>query len=252
MSIISIKRILFRINNFSTDLNYGREIISNWARDLSVKWSNTNVIKILDVGCGNGEDLSNIEKALPNVKIKLYGIDYQAIDACRTKERGVEIHLLDIERDRFPFDNNYFNLIIANQIFEHTKEIFWILYECSRVLKTNGHLIVSVPNMAALHNRILLLIGKQPTCTHVVGPHIRGFTLREFREFIETANVFRVVKFGASNLFPLPPVISRSILRIFPGLGITILFLCERQDSAGNILRTIARRKFDTNFKLEA
>ena len=248
MNTTPIKRILFRINAFSTDFNYGRRIISDWTRDLSLEWSSKSVIRILDVGCGEAKDLLNIKELLPHVKIEPHGIDYQEKNSHKAREKGIEIHLLDIERDQFPFNENYFDLVIANQILEHAKEIFWILSECSRVLEIGGHLIVGVPNMAALHNRILLLLGKQPTCMHVVGPHVRGFTIGEFREFIETANIFRVVELAASNLFPFPPVISRSFLKFCPGLGISLLFLCRRQDSDGDILTTVARRKGDTNY----
>jgi SAM-dependent methyltransferase len=250
MNLTPLKRVLFRLNSFSERLNFGRDIISDWASDLSMEWSDKSVIKILDVGCGAGHDLLSIKKVLPNIKIKLYGIDYQEKITPEAREKGIDIRILDIERNRLPFDNNVFDLVIANQIFEYTKEIFWILSECSRVLRTGGYFIVGVPNMAALHNRFLLLIGKQPTNMHVVGPHLRGFTLRESKEFLETASVFKVAKIGATNLFPLPQLLGRSLLRIFPGLGITIFFLRELQHSDDDILGTIAKRKFDTNYML--
>ncbi|UCC38732.1 MAG: methyltransferase domain-containing protein [Candidatus Aminicenantes bacterium] len=248
-----LKQLLFKINRFSSELNYGREIISDFVKQISDKWPNENVIRVLDVGCGSGKDLINVQKILLNKlnkKIELYGIDYREEDSINAKNIGIEIFTLDIEHEEFPFDSNYFNLIIANQVFEHIKEIFWVLSECSRVIRTNGHLIVGIPNIAALHNRFLLLMGKQPTCMHIVGPHVRGFTLKEFREFLETDDVFKVLKCGASNLFPLPQLFSRFTLKLFPGLGITLLFLCKRQDSDGNILKTIANKKFETNYLL--
>ena len=250
MNTTYLKKLAFRINKFSTELNYGREVVSNWARDLSLEWSNRTPVRILDVGCGSGQDLLNIEKLIPEKKIELFGIDYQDRHLCNAREEGIRISSLDIEREQFPFEKEFFNLVICNQILEHTKEIFWILYECSRVLQLGGYLIVSVPNMAALHNRILLLIGKQPTCLHVVGPHVRGFTIKEFKQFVETANAFRVVETAASNLFPFPPPIGRLLLKSFPGLGVSILFLCKRRNLNGNILATVSDRKFDTNYML--
>jgi SAM-dependent methyltransferase len=216
----------------------------------NLEWSNRAPVRILDVGCGGGQDLLNIKRLIPDKKIELFGIDYQDIHFCNAIEKGIQIFSLDIEREQFPFEKYFFNLVICNQILEHTKEIFWILSECSRVLELGGYLIVSVPNMAALHNRILLLMGKQPTCLHVVGPHLRGFTIGEFKEFIETANAFRVVETGASNLFPFPPRIGRLLLKSFPGLGVSILFLCKRQNLNGNILAALSDRKFDTNYML--
>ena len=53
--------------------------------------------------------------------------------------------------------------MIANQILEHTKEVFWIWHEIARVLAPQGQLILGVPNLASAHNRLLLLLGRQPT-----------------------------------------------------------------------------------------
>ena len=72
--------------------------------------------------------------------------------------------VVDIERNSLPFANEPLQVILSNQTLEHVKEIFWIFHEVSRVLKTNGYLIIAVPNLASLHNRLLLLLGMQPSC----------------------------------------------------------------------------------------
>lgn len=249
MNMTFMKQLLFRINKFSTEVNYGRDVISYWAKEVSAAWPTKSEIRVLDVGCGSGEDMLNICRALPDRALKLYGIDFQQKYLKLATAKGIKVHILSIEHDQFPFDSNFFDLIIANQVFEHIKEIFWALSECSRVVKLRGHLILGVPNMAALHNRLLLLIGKQPACMHIVGPHVRGFTLSEFKEFIQTDSVFQVLECSGANLFPFPQALSRQILRYFPGLGITILFLCERKHSDGNILRAIGNG-FDTKYFL--
>jgi len=74
------------------------------------------------------------------------------------QQQGIVVHSLDIERDRFPYADASVDLIVANQIIEHTKEIFFIFSEISRVLKTGGLAIIGVPNLGSLHNRIALLL----------------------------------------------------------------------------------------------
>ena len=83
---------------------------------------------------------------------------------------------IDLEKDIFPYDNDFFDVIIVNQILEHTKELFWIFHEATRVLTVGGKLIIGVPNLASLHNRILLLTGQHPTPIKSSSPHVRGFT----------------------------------------------------------------------------
>ena len=48
------------------------------------------------------------------------------------------------------------------------------MHEFSRVLKVGGQIIVGLPNLAALHRRILLLLGKQPTCIRANGALSEG------------------------------------------------------------------------------
>jgi predicted SAM-dependent methyltransferase len=73
------------------------------------------------------------------------------------------VEILNIERDSLPFEPNSIDLIIANQVLEHTKEVFWIFDQVFRALKVGGHFLVGVPNVASLHNRLLLLAGVHPT-----------------------------------------------------------------------------------------
>jgi predicted SAM-dependent methyltransferase len=82
----------------------------------------------------------------------------------------------DIERERFPFDDECMDVIIINQVMEHVKEVFWILHKVSRILKTRGHFIVGVPNLAFYVQRLLLLIGEQHSCIKNYSAHVRGYT----------------------------------------------------------------------------
>lgn len=54
----------------------------------------------------------------------------------------------------------------------------------STVLKLDGILIVGAPNLAALHNRVLLLFGGQPTVLKLGLAHVRGLTWAGFRNFL--------------------------------------------------------------------
>jgi hypothetical protein len=83
--------------------------------------------------------------------------------------------------------------------------------EVRRVLKPNGHLIISTPNLACLPNRILLPLGLQPIFTEVsedrvlgrgfqlfgqgskpVG-HLRIYSKRALLEFLQMSG-FRIVR----------------------------------------------------------
>jgi ubiquinone/menaquinone biosynthesis C-methylase UbiE len=49
------------------------------------------------------------------------------------KSLGVSVFALHIERDALPFEDGSVDIVIANQILEHTKEFFRIFHQVSRV-----------------------------------------------------------------------------------------------------------------------
>ena len=83
------------------DLNYGREIIFQWIDDYTKKFDKNNKkFKILDIGCGWGNDLTALFEISKN--IELYGIEIEdeKIAACQPK--NIMIFKLNCEKIEFP------------------------------------------------------------------------------------------------------------------------------------------------------
>jgi methionine biosynthesis protein MetW len=229
------------------ELNYGREIIFIWIEDY-IKYREKNKINlnILDIGCGWGQDLTSLLEISKNAE--LYGIEIneEKIAACRQK--NITIYKINCEKDRIPANDNFFDIIIINQVLEHTKEIFFICSEISRVLKKQGILIIGVPNLASLHNRILLMFGYQPTCIELMGPHLRGFTVPSLINFISKENYFFVKEVKGSNFYPTPPQISKILSKFFPQLSVSIFLLIERTSKEGLFIEILKKENFETNY----
>lgn len=120
-------------------LNYGRDIIVKWAIEAS---KTKRELTILDLGLGEGTDLRNIKKVLKGKILNLYGLESYIPNVKKAKENGIEVSIFDLERERFPYENRSIDIIIANQVLEHTKEIIWILSEVSRILKWRGYFLL--------------------------------------------------------------------------------------------------------------
>ena len=90
------------------------------------------------------------------------GIDFADWNREKLKDRGIESVSINIESQPLPFENETIDLLIANQVLEHTKEIFFINHEVFRDLKVGGVLYLGVPNVLSLHNRLLGLMGFTP------------------------------------------------------------------------------------------
>lgn len=67
------------------------------------------------------------------------------------KKHELDVKKVDIEKELFPFQNEYFDYVIFAELLEHLRlNPLKPLMEASRVLKKNGTLILSTPNITPL------------------------------------------------------------------------------------------------------
>ena len=144
------------------------------------------------------------------------------------QSHGIEVVSVNLERDRLPFPDNEFDIVLCNQVLEHIKELFWMTSELARVCKLEGRLVLGVPNLGSLHNRIALLLGRQPPSIHVFGPHVRGFTADGLCHFLHAGDVLRVERVIGGNFYPFPSSISRPLARWLPGLAVSSFFVVRK------------------------
>jgi len=241
-----LREFFRRLKEGTEPLNYGREIIARWASESLVHAAAP--LSVLDLGCGRGTDLLNIKNRLAERQVHLFGIEAHPGNVRDAKRAGIEVANVDLERSPYPFADGSFDLIVANQIIEHTKELFWIFSESSRILKHNGFMIVGVPNLASLHNRMLLLFGEQPSSIELLGPHVRGITANGFRHFIEADGIFRLDAVAGSNFYPFPPMVSTLLAKVLPRFSVSLFFLIRKIHPAKKFIEVLNSRFFETNF----
>ena len=66
-----------------------------------------------------------------------------------------------MSEEPLPFDDRYFNVVTCLAVVDKFWPVF-VVKEIHRVLKINGILILNVPNVASLPNRIRLLAVDYP------------------------------------------------------------------------------------------
>jgi len=205
----------------------------------------------LDLGPGLGEDLQAIRRAHPAAR--LIGLEAHPPYAAALRAKGFEVIGLDLERAAIPFPDDSIDLIVANQVLEHVKEVFWILHEVARVLRVGGSVVVGVPNLASLHNRLLLAIGRQPTSIANWSAHVRGYTRRDLVALLDKPfpEGFRLAEARGANFYPLPGFLARPAARIWPGAAWGFFGRFEKARAYdGEYLRWPARESLETNFYL--
>ena len=112
---------------------------------------------ILDLGCGDYQRLTKKIREKIGTRHVPHGIDINIGGASKDMmtSRG------DLN-EPFPIGDLRFDVIIASQIIEHLWNIDGFLREIKKYLKPTGYAVISTPNLASLHNRIFLALGKQP------------------------------------------------------------------------------------------
>ena len=96
-------------------------------------------LAVLDVGCGNGAICTPIRKNGNNVTcVELKGV------APLTRHCGV-YPVIGGDAENLAFSSESFDLVLASEVAEHLWNPQNFFNEAHRVLKTDGHLIISTP-----------------------------------------------------------------------------------------------------------
>lgn len=239
------RRLLRFATHVDKSLNWGREIVRETCGEVNLNDRSV----IVDVGAGLGYDLALVKDQYPSATY--HAIDYREDHRAHFEQQGIIFHAVDIETNALPLSSASVDFVIINQVLEHCKEIFRIIHEVSRVLRVGGHVLIGVPNLASMHNRILLAIGRQPTCIQIGSAHIRGFTHVGIESFIlSTApRVFTKVKFVGANFYPFSAKIASPLSKYFPSLSVAIFFVFRKTGKySGEFL--IVTDELETNFRI--
>lgn len=100
---------------------------------------------VLDFGCGAGDAIARL-RALGYVNV--FGYDVADGRSLLSASPGMDRHnvsvgsLLDM---RLPYDDNTFDLIISDQVFEHVQDQARVFQELLRITKPGGHGLHIIP-----------------------------------------------------------------------------------------------------------
>lgn len=186
-------------------------------------------LSLLDIGCWDGAATAEYASVLGGPAA---GAEVYPEPARQARALGIDVREFDLETSPFPWDTGAFDVVVVNQVFEHLKNVWLPISEIARVLRVGGYLVFSVPNLASLHNRVLMAIGRQPTTTRVFGPHVRGYTHREARIFVSHGGCFRVLRAVGVGFYPLPARLASPLARLWVSASHTPVLVARREPVA--------------------
>lgn len=112
---------------------------------------------ILDIGCSSGNFGEIIIK---EKKCTVDGIEIDDDDFNEAKKKLRNVYKLDIETDDLSVIKSKYDYVYFGDVIEHLKDPITSLKRVKKLLENDGQIIFSIPNMAHLSVRLMLLQGK--------------------------------------------------------------------------------------------
>ncbi len=201
-------------------------------------------IKILDAGCGDGLFTKAIGKTCHSQQLYGYDISQKAVKMA--KKIGVKATAIKASQSTLPYHKDYFDLIFCGSILEIVSDPDQLLQELHRILKRNGYLVVTTPNLNSWASRLVMLFGYLPFYYRVskeydidkINSHnaktksngfIRLFNLKAFKNIL-ILNKFKIIDVYGSpeDAWPKPISWIDRMFSLVPSLAFQLIIVAKK------------------------
>ena len=154
--------------------------------------------KILDVGCGEGTFSKQLKET--NTR-EIWGIELDEKSAEIAKQKLDKVFVGDVNSLMDKLPDNYFDVIIFNDILEHLTDPYQILNKIKTKLTPEAIIVSSLPNVRYLLNLVNLIFKKQwkyEDSGILDKTHLRFFTEKSIIDMFDSLN-YELVKIEGIN-----------------------------------------------------
>lgn len=186
---------LKKLLELSIPNDHSKQVTANYYIDLLLTSTNNFEINVLDLGCGSGKSIDNFRSK--SHKIKWFGLDIKSSSEVDSRSR-TDGDFYTYDGINIPFENNSFDIIYSNQVFEHVRYPTELIEEIYRVLKNDGCFIGSVSYLEPFHS---LSFWNYTPYGFKVLVEKAGLTLKEIRPSIDSITLIIAVGLGIPKIF---------------------------------------------------
>lgn len=201
-------------NSFFWKMGYGRFsklYFDNLFEPLKPYIKKTKEGKVLDVGCAYGFLLERFPDTFEK-----FGLDISEY-ATKEAQRRLPAATLKVSsaESELPFPQNFFDIIIFNDVIEHLENPGVALENIRKVLKTEGILYINTPNLNLLRRKVLAYADKKEH-------HISLFSHRALLSLLAETG-FKVV-----DHWTYANAIGFFFIKFHSNLGVEQAFICKK------------------------
>jgi 2-polyprenyl-3-methyl-5-hydroxy-6-metoxy-1,4-benzoquinol methylase len=170
--------------------------------------------RVLDVGCSSGY----LARPLVERGCTVIGIEQDARAAEEARSVCAEVLVGDAETMELPFEDGAFDVVLCGDLLEHLRDPPGFLARVRPLLRGDGRVVATTPNVANWANRIGLLFGRWRYTDRGIldRTHVHLFTRATLEEAFERAG-YRVVELDYT--VPVPLVGSPGVERAAHAVG---------------------------------
>lgn len=136
-------------------------------------------IRVLEVGCGNGDFLVALRDANPNKSFDLYGIEPNAECASTARGKGINVFegLADSVESQYLASSEEYDLVLCFELLEHLTHPGKLMSKIYASLKFGGRLVITTPNIEGVGNAVADY-NQDHIIVHGIAPpmHLQGFS----------------------------------------------------------------------------
>lgn len=176
-------------------------------------------VRILDLGAGG--DAVTALLSLKGLRPFVSDIEF-GVGTC-LRRSGTASVIADALAS--PFETSSFDAMFMGELIEHIFDTISLLEECHRILRPEGILVVTTPNLASAQDRMRFLFGLSPRQVDPFHPfrrlHIRPFTLSGLQHVLGKCG-FRVDEVTSNYIewkFRGRTFRWRRLAKVFPSVG---------------------------------